>query len=510
MKTYAILLSMLLATLTTFAKERPNIIIILVDDMGYSDIGCMGSEIETPNLDALANEGVLFTDFYNTSRCCPSRASLLTGQYQWDAGMGHMTYTNSDAPEYQGYLNQSSVTIAEVLKNNGYRTFASGKWHVGDERQHWPDKRGFEQFYGTPVGGGIYFYPSPFYKRDVYHNGVQVHPDSTWYSTDAFTDASIDFIQQEENQNHPFFMYLPYIAPHFPLQAKKEDIAKYKGKYEVGYEAIRAERFAKQKRLGIVDSKLTISESTAHWAKVEDKKTEARKMQVYAAMIDCLDQNIGRLVSQLRKEKFYENTLIMFLSDNGGCTNNFNKTPEVEIGGANSNATYGKWYNVSNTPLRLGKTYEHEGGIKTPLIVHWPAGIKKKGLITNQPAHINDLMASCLELSSSTYPTTYHQNAITPHDGKSIIPLLRGKKQDKHRAFFWEHEGNKAVRQGQWKLVKRHKKPWELYDIIADPYELNNLITQETEKAKVLEALYVSWTQEHGVKDWPLKKKKKK
>ncbi|TKG94324.1 arylsulfatase [Puteibacter caeruleilacunae] len=485
--------------------KRPNIIVILVDDMGYSDLGCMGSEINTPNLDKLANQGVLFTNFYNTSRCCPSRASLLTGQYQWDAGIGHMDNTRSNAPEYQGYLNNQSITIAEALGSNGYRTFMSGKWHVGNKREHWPDKRGFQQFYGTPEGGGVYFYPSRFYKRDVYKNGKQVHPDSTWYSTDGFTDAALEFIQHEKSQTEPFFMYMAYIAPHFPLQAKPEDIAKYLGQYDKGYDEVRKARFKKQKELGIVRKDLPISAPTyPEWEQVKNKDQEARKMEVYAAMVDNLDQNIGKLIQELKEHQLYENTVIMFLSDNGGCPSNFNKTPNAKIGTRYSNSAYGKWHNVSNTPLRYGKRREHEGGISTPLIVHWPAGRIKHGKIIREPAHINDIMPTCLELSKTTYPDTYKGNKLSKLDGQSFMPLAKGKVQDRKRYYFWEHEGNKAVRQGDWKLVKLHKKPWELYHVKDDPYEMKDLIDQYPDKASELETKYHAWAKDHGVRAWPL------
>ncbi len=490
--------------------DRPNIIVILVDDMGYSDIGCTGSEIETPNLDKMASKGVLFTHCYNTSRCCPSRAALLTGQYQWDAGIGHMDTDKSELPEYQGYLNNESVTIAEVLKDNGYQTFMSGKWHVGHKkREWWPDYRGFEQFYGTPAGGGIYFYPSKFYERPVFWNGEQVHPDSTWYSTDAFTEYSIDYIKNRRSKNKPFFMYMAYIAPHFPLQAKDEDIEKYLGKYDVGYDVIRNQRFEKQKKLGIVDENLPISEPIYNdWKEVGKKDIQARKMAVYAAMMDNLDQNIGLLMKSLKEEGIMDNTIVMFLSDNGGCPANFNKTPGAEIGSRNSNAAYGIWYNVSNTPYRMGKRRQHEGGIITPLIVHWPNGIKNPGLVTKEPAHIMDIMPTCLEIAGIEYPSEYKAAELDPLDGNSFLTLLNGGIQDKNRVYYWEHEGNKAVRKGDWKLVALHKKGWELYNINNDPYELNDLKEENPKIADELLQLYRQWTKKHDVKNWPLKKKK--
>ncbi|BAX78801.1 arylsulfatase [Labilibaculum antarcticum] len=489
-------------------NDKPNIIVILVDDMGYSDLGCTGSEIKTPNLDKMASEGVLFTHFYNASRCCPSRASLLTGQYQWDAGIGHMDYTKSELPEYQGYLNNQSITIAEALKDNGYQTFMSGKWHVGNkQREWWPDHRGFDQFYGTPAGGGLYFYPSQFYDRPVYWNGEEQTPDSTWYSTDAFTDYSIDYIKNRRDKGKPFFMYLAYVAPHFPLQAKMEDIDKYRDTYKVGYDVIRKARFKKQKQLGIASADLPASEPVyGDWETVENKNNEALKMAVYAAMVDCLDQNIGKLMSTLADEHIDKNTVVMFLSDNGACQTSWNKTPEARLGSRDCNAAYGTWYNVSNTPYRMRKSQEHEGGIITPLIMHWPEGLKGRGVRISEPAHITDIMPTCLDIAEAKYPVSYKNKVLDPLDGRSFMPLTRGIEQDKDRAYFWEHEGNRAVRVGDWKLVSLHKKDWELYNLKADPYEMDNLVESHPDEKNELLKKYKIWADEHGVQRWPLKR----
>ena len=493
----------------TQEHQKPNIIIILADDMGYSDLGCTGSEINTPNLDHMAKNGVLFTNFYNTSRCCPSRASLLTGQYQWDAGMGHMDTDQSHFEEYQGYLNEKSVTIASLLGANGYDTFMSGKWHLGKEREKWPDRHGFKQFYGTPAGGGIYFYPSKFYKREVFWNGTQIQPDSTWYSTDAFTDYAIRYLEQDRDKEKPFFMYLPYIAPHFPLQAKPEDIAKYREVYKQGYHEIRKKRFEKQKSLRLIPEESKLPEAkNMDWATVEDKENEALKMAVYAAMMDCMDQNIGRLMASLKQQGILENTIIFFLSDNGGASANFNRTPEAQIGTRYSNAAYGKWYHVSNTPYRMHKATEHEGGIITPMIAYGLAG--KKGEKVTQPAHINDFMATCLELTQTSYPKTFDNKTLDPIDGTSFLPLLNEDYTNPDRLMFWEHEGNKAVRNGDWKLVARHKKEWELYDMTKDPFELNNVIEDFPAIAEELQNKYKLWAKAHGVQPWPLPKNTEK
>ncbi|QGY47514.1 sulfatase-like hydrolase/transferase [Maribellus comscasis] len=487
--------------------KQPNIIIILADDMGYSDLGCTGSEIETPNLDKMASEGVLFTHFYNASVCCPTRASLLTGQYQWDAGMGSMSPSRSKYSEYQGFINERSVTMGEVLKQSGYQTYMGGKWHVGNERDMWPDKRGFDKFYGTPAGGGIYFYPSKFYDRPIFWNGELVKPDTTWYSTDGFTDYAINFIENERIDKKPFFMYLAYIAPHYPLQAKQQDIEKYKNKYSVGYEAVRNARFKKQQKLGIVSNELELSPAVyPDWESVENKEQEAREMAVYAAMVDCMDQNIGRLLKTLKEQGIEENTIVFFLSDNGAGLTDFNKTPEVKIGSRNSNATYGIWHNVSNTPYRKGKQMEHEGGIITPMIARWPAGIKNKGEIIHEPAHINDFMPTCIELAGAKYPKIFNGNEIGEYDGQSFLPLIYGKEQDKERIYFWSFIGNKAIRQGDWKLVQLHEKDWELYNIKNDPTEINDLSKKEQAKFDELHAMYNDFAKEHGVRPWPLDK----
>lgn len=484
----------------------PNIIVILADDMGYSDLGCMGSEISTPHLDQLATEGLLFTDFYNTSRCCPSRASLLTGLYQHRAGIGGMTQ-DLGIDAYQGFLNDQCVTIAEVLKEGGYHTIMTGKWHVGDDREHWPDRRGFTDFYGIPKGGGLYFYPSEFIDRPIYRNGEKVSPDpATYYSTDAFTDEAISFIKNRENKRKPFFLYLAYIAPHFPLQALSEDIAKYEGKYNVGYEEIRQQRFMKQKALGILPENIILTDPDYEsWDTILDKSYEARKMEIYAAQVDRMDQNIGKLINYLENEGELDNTLIMFLSDNGATSEEVNRSPDAELGTAASFASYGQsWANVSNTPYRLYKKYVHEGGIRTPLIAHWPKGIKQKGKLVKKVAHINDIMPTCLEIAGLSYPEKYQQREILPLDGNSFAHVLMQKGAQKEREIlYWEHFSNKAVREKDWKLVRTGDQPWELYDLAQDPGEMNNQSLAYPEKVSTLKAHWNIWADSVGVLENP-------
>lgn len=485
----------------------PNIIIILADDMGYSDLGCMGGEINSPNLDKLAKNGLLFTHCYNASRCAPSRASLLTGLYQHRTGVGHMV-ADLGYPSYQGYLNNQCVTIAELLRENGYATIMAGKWHVGDQPENWPDKRGFENFFGIPNGGGLYFYPSRFIDRPIYRNTERVTPDSTtFYSTDNFTSEAIQFISGSLSGEKPFFLYLAYIAPHYPLQAWPEDIAKYEGIYDVGYETIRQNRFARQQELGIVPPELKISPSEhKNWNEVNTKK-EAHNMAVYAAMVDRMDQNIGKLVSYLDSVGELENTLILFLSDNGACAENVNRSPETMAGTGASFVSYGEnWANVGNTPYRKFKSQEHEGGILTPMIAHWPRGIKQGNRLIADMVHIIDVMPTCLEVAGVEYPEQFKGNPVLPLDGKSFYPILHSGPYNPKRVLFWEHMGNKAIRVNEKKLVKLNNSPWELYNLEHDPTELENLATREKALADSLENVWNNWAESNGVLDWPIKK----
>jgi len=487
------------------ASQRPNIIVILADDMGYSDLGCMGSEIETPNLDQLAQNGLLFTHCYNASRCCPSRASLLTGLYQHQAGMGFMVQDMGE-PSYQGFLNEKCVTIPELLKESGYQTIMAGKWHVGDDREHWPDKRGFDQFFGIPQGGGLYFYPSKFIDRPIYRNDELVTPDSsTFYTTDDFTDEAVKFLSDSEKSEAPFFMYLAYIAPHFPLQAWPEDIAKYEAKYMVGYEAVRKKRFERQKELGIIDQTVDLSAPEYSFWDEERASVESQKMAVYAAMIDRLDQNIGKLIQYLKSNDEFENTLIFFLSDNGATAENVDRSPGSEIGTSSSFTSYGeKWANVSNTPFRNFKSQEYEGGIITPMIVHWPAGIQESGRRIVDIVHIMDIMPTCLDVAGVNYPGEYNDRTLSPLSGQSIYPIIKNEPIENDRLLFWEHMGNKAVRMKDAKLVKSRNGEWELFDMENDPTELNDLSSTNLKLKDSLEALWNEWAVENEVLDWPL------
>jgi len=497
----------------TAGSDQPNIVLIMADDMGFSDIGCYGGEIETPNLDRLARDGLRFTQFYNTARCCPTRAALMTGLYSHQAGIGHMV-GNHGHPSYQGYLNQQCVTIAEVLKGAGYQTLMTGKWHVGSRPGHWPRDRGFDRFYGSNTSTGSYFgIHDDQYDRRLILDDEEVEPPAEWYATDAYTDYAIDFLKDAAQADRPFFLYTAYTAPHWPLHALPEDIAKYRGKYRQGWDVLRNRRRERMVELGIVERRWALSPRGGKpWESLAaDKRDEMDlRMAVYAAMVDRMDRNIGRLVETLKDLDAFDNTLILFLSDNGGSAEGglwgFSREGDP-IGSPQSYASYGQcWANVSDTPFRRYKSWTHEGGIATPLIAHWPGVIKRQGKLVHEPGHVIDIMATCCDVSGAAYPRTHNGHAIIPLEGRSLLPLLKGNARKSHDAIFWEHQGNRAVRQGKWKLVAAHREPWELYDLEADRTELHNLATQYPEKVNELKTLYRSWAKRCGVQPWPLKK----
>lgn len=493
---------------------RPNIVVILADDMGFSDIGCYGSEIATPNIDGLAQNGVHFTQAYNAARCCPTRAALLTGLYPHQAGMGGMVSTTNKpkpAGPYQGYLNGHCVTIAEVLKSAGYRTYMSGKWHVGETPDHWPRKRGFDHYFGLISGASSYFEllkdENP--RRVMALDDESYVPDGDrFYMTDAFTDHAVQYIEDQKGADAPFFLYLAYTAPHWPLHAWPEDIAKYRGKYTCGWDALRDQRYQRLLELGIIDRKWALSPRDPEvpaWESMPDKEQWDLKMAVYAAMIDRMDQGIGRVLEALRKGGLEEDTLVLFLSDNGGChesisRRNMNK-PGTEPGQRGSFVSYSRnWANASNTPFRWFKHWVHEGGISTPLIAKWPARIRARGQLTGQVAHVTDIMATCCDVAGATYPETFSGNPVTPRAGRSLAPIFDGKTREPHPRLCWEHEGNRAIREGNWKLVATTKGKWELYDLEADRTELHDLAQENPKKAEDLNAAWERWAKDCGAK----------
>jgi len=491
--------------------SQPNIVVILVDDMGFSDIGCYGSEIPTPNLDALGANGLKFTQFYNTGRCCPTRASLLTGLYPHQAGVGHMT-DDQGAPGYQGRLNDQCVTIAEVLRPAGYFTALSGKWHVGQNLGVTPWKRGFDRSLNA-AAGGFYFPDSP--RAKLFLNGEEIPNDDprlpkNWYATDLWSVFGLKFIDEALAAKKPFYLHLCYNAPHFPLQAPAEDIAKFRGKYKAGWGAVRDARYAKQLQLGLIDkawAKSPRPDEVSLWKSMppEEQDRFDHLMATYAAVVHRMDQAVGDLVAGLKQRGVLDNTLLFFMSDNGG---NAESGPKGRTVGdptrADSDWFCGmSWAFVENTPFRLFKHYNHEGGIATPLIVHWPAGIAAKGEWRTQPAHLIDIMATCVEVGGARYPAEFNGKPIVPLEGRSLLPAFDNKPIERD-ALYWEHEGNAAVRVGDLKLVRRGRNgAWELYDMKTDRTELRDLASARPEQAKELAAKWEAWALRTHVKPYP-------
>ncbi len=493
---WSLMVGALLSTENLIAAERPNIVLIMCDDMGWSDLGCYGSQIQTPHLDRLASEGLRFTQFYNNAKCTTTRASILTGLY----------------PRPEGELLQPNmVTLGEVMRKSGYETGLSGKWHLGRGETTHPVHRGFDEFYGLLDGACNYFDPSipdPPYKggrtRYFGHNldRITQFPEN-FYATDAFTDHAIETIQHYSANDKPFFLHLCYTAPHYPIHAKPKDIAKYTGKFHEGWEVMRKRRFARQQDLGLVDSSWQLSESDSRayaWAGADQGFEDAR-MAVYAAMVDAMDQNIGRLVAALQASRVADNTLLLFLSDNGGCAEEpGGRDPNERRPGPKDDyvAVGPAWGWAQNAPFRRYKQWTHEGGICTPLIVHWPGHIHP-GTITRQPGHIIDVLPTCLDLAGGHYPTEHEGVPILPVEGKTLLPVFLGEQREPHSRLYWEWNGSAAIRQGNWKAVwDKLVKRWELYDLAMDRTELNDLATQHPKKVKALAAAYDQWAERTG------------
>ncbi len=485
-------------------RPRPNILLVMADDMGFSDVGCFGGEIQTPQIDALSSRGVRFAQFYNTARCCPTRASLLTGLHPHQVGLGWMTVANFGVPGYRGDLGRNGVTIAEALSASGYRTYMSGKWHVvhhscegpDGPKYNWPCQRGFDRFYGTIRGDGSYFEPA-----SLTRDNEQIKPPKDFYYTDAISDSMVDCIR-DHKRNHsekPFFGYVSYTSPHWPLHALKEDIQEYIKVYEVGWDKIRAARHRPQIESGPLDGRWDLSpQDSPSWAKVpgETKPLLVKRMAVYAAQIASMDRGIGRIVQALRKTGQYENTLIFFLSDNGGSAEQVSKADKaIDVLGTNQSfESYRReWANVSNAPFRMYKYFIHEGGIATPLIVHWPAHVAPRKEPVREPGHVMDIMATCLGAARVQYPTQYKGYSITPLEGRSLLSALKGGRIG-HDALFWEHSSNRAVRHGKWKLVlQRSVGEWELYDMEADRTEVHDLASQYPRRAAKMASMWDNW-----------------
>lgn len=533
--------------------KRPNIVIIMADDMGFSDAGCYGGEIQTPNIDFLAKNGLRFSKFYNTSRCCPTRASLLTGLYNQQAGIGQMT-VDRELDAYRGHLTENTVTIAEVLKTVGYHTAMAGKWHVSntvvqpdDEEQlkwldhqadhplfspieQYPTNRGFEKFYGTLWGVIDYFDPFSLVNGTT---PVKTVP-SNYYHTDAVNDTAAAYIKEYSKEDKPFFIYVAENAPHWPLMALPEDIEKYKDIYNAGWEAIREARYKKMIASGIIDSATAKFsprwDEELQWKNNPDSVWDARAMAVHAAMIDRMDKGIGRIINALKETGELDNTIILFLSDNGAsaeiCANfgpGFDRTgktrdgkkviypkdKKVLPGPETTYASIGpRWANVANTPYRYWKAESFEGGIHTPLIAFWPDGIKmKKESITDQPGHVMDIMATFIDLAAASYPEEYNGHAITPLEGLSLVPVFKGEKRKGHEALFNDHHGGRYVRYNDWKLVSPDDDTtWQLYPINQDETELNDVSNKYPGKVKELDSMWQGWAKRVKVFPRPVKR----
>ncbi len=518
-----------LATRSTWATEpapqapRPNIILILADDMGFSDIGCFGSEIATPNLDRLASRGIRMSQFYNNPRCCPSRASIMTGLYAQQAHMGDMVADHGryPYPSYDGDLNPQTVTIPEALKTAGYNTAMVGKWHLTPEngeggKKNWPLQRGFDRFWGMIAGASVY-YNSKALVQDNEHIPMPGGPGT--YLTDLWAEHAADYVRDMAKQDKPFFLYCAFNSPHWPIQAPEDQIAKYADRYRGGWDALREERHKKQIAQGIVDAKWPLTARDPRvpaWTDAKDKDWEARRMAVYAAMIDRMDQGIGKILSELEASGKADNTLIVFMSDNGGNAEELRRqpntppqqlrgnTPDIMPGAANTYASIGiPWGNCTNTPFRLYKHYTNEGGISTPFIACWPKGIQPNAKPAKAVGHETDLMPTFLELAGATYPARVAAGPVAPLVGQSLVPVFTGHDRVR-KPIFWEHEGNRAVREGKWKLVNRFPDQWELYDMEADRTEMHDLAKQEPARVKAMSAMYDQWAGYVGAQPWPM------
>ncbi len=507
--------------------QLPNFVMILADDLGYSDVSCFGGEISTPNIDRLGKEGLRFTQFYNCGQDSPTRAALLTGLYPHQVGMGHST-ADYRQPGYRGNLSRDCATLAELLQQGGYQTMMVGKWHLTPHiapegpKHTWPVNRGFDRFYGTIHGAGSYFKPITLCRGGQF----QDETDPDFYYTDRIADQAGAFIEQASRGNKPFFLYVAFTAPHWPLHAKEAAIERQRAKYAVGWDAIRKTRFDRMRAMGILKPQwqpTEIDPRVGAWELNQLRAWQQRRMEVYAAQVDLMDQAVGRILESLRQMGAEQNTLVMFFSDNGASADEImanwrgagipketragravqvGNHPDLLPGGEDTYQSYGiAWANVSNTPFRSYAGTVHEGGIATPLIVRWPAVLRQGGKMVAQVGHVIDIVPTCLELARIRYPATYQARPIPPLEGRSLVPLLQGQTRTYDR-LFWEHAGNCAVRDGKWKLVAPYRGSWELYDMEADRTETTDLARQYPAIVKNMSEAYAAWAKRVGVLPW--------
>jgi arylsulfatase A-like enzyme len=514
-------------------EGRPDIVLVLADDMGFSDIGCYGGEIETPNIDRLAAEGVRLTQFYNTARCSPSRASLMTGLHPHQVGVGILNF--DDTPDgYPGDLTEECVTVPEALGQAGYSTYLSGKWHLSSDMEtpngSWPTRRGFDRFFGTLEGAGSFYRPRTLMRDEVNVEDEAERPG--WFYTDAISDNAVSFIEQhhEEKAEDPLFLYLAYTAPHWPLHAHEADVAKYAGRFDAGWDTLREERLTRLVKEGIVEEDQELAARDPRvpaWEDNPEKDWDARRMEVYAAQVDRMDQGIGKVLDTLERLGRLDNTLVVFLSDNGGCAEEMppdsvkqfvtafvpmkettregetvvpGNVPGLMPGGEATYMSYGRsWAHLSNTPFREYKHWVHEGGIATPLVARWPRGLSADGgSLHRQPYQLTDVLPTLLHAAGATYPATRGDVAVPPAEGRSMLAGLNGAVTE-DADLFWEHEGNSAVRSGRWKLVRRHGQAWELYAIEGDRAEAHDLAADHPEVVQELDTRYDAWADRCGV-----------
>lgn len=490
-------------------SEQPNIILILADDMGFSDLGCYGGEIHTPNLDGLAKTGIRYAQFYNGARCCPTRASLMTGVYPHQAGMGWMTNADTGTPAYQGDLSKNVATIAEVLKPAGYSTYMTGKWHLSNTRKNsaeikdtWPMQRGFEHYFGIIGGAGNYF------KLPVFSGNTRYPSPDNFYLTNAIADSSAIFIDKhfKTEAKKPMFMYVAFTSPHWPLHALDKDIKKYEHTYDIGWDSLRELRLKRQYEIGLWTSETDLTPrdvKVPSWdlLSAAEKEDFARRMSIYAAQVDAMDQGIGRIVTKLKELGQLDNTLIFFLADNGACAEFVSSGKSKDLTGnlADTFESYRiNWANASNTPFREYKHWIHEGGVRTPLIVHWPKGIDSSlnNHFIRDYGHLTDIMATCVDVAGAYYPKQMNEQEIVPMQGTSLQAHFT-RKENGRGPIFWEHEANIGMRDGEWKLVAKTEEDQqfdatklELYNIQKDPTELHNLASEMPEKR---DSMYHAW-----------------
>jgi arylsulfatase A-like enzyme len=511
----------------SWAGARPNIILVVADDMGFADLGSYGSALETPNLDRLAAEGLRFTQFYNAARCVPTRASLLTGLYPHQAGIGHMLGRSPNGL-YDGDLSPNAMTLAEGLRTAGYASYMTGKWHLtpwrggaGNVVSNGPTGRGFDRFYGIISSIRSYYTP-PTLMEDGRELAV---PDGDYHFTDAVTEHAVQYVREHDGAR-PYFLYVAYTAPHWPLHAREEDIARYRGRFTAGWDALRQQRHQRQLDLGLIDPAWRRPERDPQeipWDEVmpEYQGWFDERMAVYAAMIDQMDRGVGEILEAARARGDLENTIVLFLSDNGGCAEEIGpegraegfmvrtrdgravrlgNDPAISPGPEDTYASYGlEWAGLSNTPFRRYKSFVHEGGIATPLVAWWPSRIRAG--VTHEPGHIVDMMPTVLELAGASYASQINGQTLVPLEGRSLGPVLTGGIRPP-AVYGWEHEGNRAIRDGDWKLVSRFPRDWELYDMRADRLETNDRAGRMPEKVAALAAEYEAWAQRVGVKPW--------